>query len=152
MRTLSLNNMKYFTKYLPVEGDINHDDFYFSYKDGLRYKWLRTQTRKEGDKLAKLFLCSRDIQVGDEIISSNGFKKKMESTDEIDRYMTLLSSQEVGKVIGKVSENAIWVKEGVEFEKDDLFLNGLGQNWNNSTPLQQKHIVKIKCPTCKQFH
>lgn len=56
------------------------------------------------------------------------------------------------KVIGEVSKGASWVKEGMKFEHSELFLNGLGQNWNSETPLPQNHIVKIMCPTCKTFH
>lgn len=59
---------QYFAKYLPVEGEIKQGNKYFAY-DGTLCERYASQT-VDGDRLAKLFLCNRDIQVGDKVRAS----------------------------------------------------------------------------------
>lgn len=73
--------------------------------------------KKEDFIKAKLFLCSRIIQVGDELIDSSGFTRIVESEDHLSKLTVLISSGEVGKKIGEISPDAKWVKEGDEFDR-----------------------------------
>jgi hypothetical protein len=119
----------YFAKYIPVE---------------------ETRTNEEGVydfQKVKLFLCSTDLTIGDEICDSKGNKKIVESQGYIDKLHMLLYSQEVGKVIGEISPGAKWVKEGDEFKKEDLLQQGTGVNLT-----QNGGFITIKCPTCETFH
>ena len=69
---------KYFTKYLPVEGEIQQDNFFLTpdgrisqCKDVLEslpqtiVNYNGESWKEDELKRVKLFLCSRDIQVGD---------------------------------------------------------------------------------------
>lgn len=124
-------------------------------------------------KKVKLFLCTRAIQVGDKIKFQAGnewFEDEviniLESLPE--RYalknpdLSWISKELAFKVIGEISEGAIWVKEGMEFDEEDLSfyvsshhseqsysmtLNGFFDcNW------QGEKYIKVKCPTCGHFH
>jgi hypothetical protein len=68
-------------------------------------------------QLAKLFLCSRDIQVRDEYTSLEWElrkKKRLTKTEEYD------SSEDKFKIVGEISPKATWVTEGMEFTADEL--------------------------------
>lgn len=178
----------YFTKYLPVEGEVKEGDITNHgivksveknkgenpdelkiLKEGVRFWYTFTKgglgTNKNTRKV-KLFLCSRDIQVGDTCIDGEGdivtiIDNKEESKDGF--QIRLEDSYPLGcfKVIGEVSPDAIWVTEGMEFEESDLeFWNGVEKHggfvvdpkirkdwldWVNQP-------VKIKCSNCKTFH
>jgi len=132
----------YFAKYLPVEGEIKIGDRVESESSG-KQKVLVTGITKRGDyitdepdfyepdsyfvlpkKKAKkfskqLFLCSRDIQVGDTV--------KMKFSDglkdwECSNVGRLEAAKHNGsfKVIGGISSEAKWVKEGDEFDEDEI--------------------------------
>jgi hypothetical protein len=165
--------MKYFAKYLPVEGEIKEGDialdpFNLPYhckahmnglalydKDEVCLYKLEEYTDKF--KKAKLFLCSRDIQVGDEAKAycpATGIHDfHVYAIDEEEGggsyiYRSVPSEEGAGwaadscfKVIGEISPDAVWVKEGDEFAEDQLRLYTLG------IP-----IVHFKCPTCNTFH
>lgn len=104
---------KYFTKYLPVEGEIKNGDKYVTEDGILRDTTYQTEDGRGGtidrthDKKVKLFLCSRDIQVGDKVIDSiDGKEYEVKSG---------FLPPEMVKVIGEISPEAKWVKEGDEF-------------------------------------
>jgi len=125
----------YFAKHLPVEeeikeGDITtncHGDF-FKADNGTVY-FLSKELKKY-----KLFLCSRDIQVGDTL------KECMPDGKEykVHHFETVLpcgvfvmepwpSDNEVWihatdafKVVGEISPEATWVKEGDQFEENEI--------------------------------
>lgn len=146
----------YFTKYLPVEGEIKEGDKVFNTfgeivvtSDGHKYikEW----------KLAKLFLCSRDIQIGD----------KVEISDSLSKYWDLESENDVRiakdkgfyKVIGEVSPEATWITEGMEFDRNDfqmIWSNGKQRKLSRydlrDVEIEPILIAEFKCPTCKQFH
>ena len=88
--------MKYFVKLLPVE---------------------------ENPKISKMFLCSRDIKIGD-IIYDSKFNTKYLYTEEIDfdsDIPTISGADITGyKIIGKISPEANWLKEGMEFSEDEI--------------------------------
>jgi hypothetical protein len=161
------NNMKYFVKYLPVEGE------------------LTDENRKFPNQVypVKPFLCSRDIQVGDEM--NHPFQPYT--------FRATNNNKEVWKdcfkVMGEISPDAIWVKEGDEFEEDDIQQVVEVYGWEGDELVQDrfqeffnkslsktcshfimdcyikdkegedtaifkvfKNTYQIKCPTCKQFH
>ncbi len=158
----------YFCKYLPVEGEI---------KDGGKY-WNR-QWQKADDVVgdihvkvlqngnfqpAKLFLCSRDIQVGDKVTVEGFHSEAWFSIVATLSYIT--ESNQVCleealkrssyKVIGEISPEATWVKEGDEFEEKQLEIwanNGEYKLKSLSDYRDHKKIeITIKCPTCAHFH
>lgn len=166
--------MKYFAKYLPVEGEIKKGDYYRShaidaegiYKAGEDDKYgngnkLPTQASEGRYKTkVKLFLCSRDIQVGDEFTTNQGLGYKEFKTGKVERIEgkkiwmegesvyydldPLIEVENWFKVIGEISPEAIWVKEGDEFESDQI-----EKGYNSWTTGQQ---YRIKCSTCNTFH
>lgn len=160
---------KYFAKYLPVEGEIKEGDLHLnkltgtieaasknvatnwnnnlSYNDESRF--LRDDYKK-----VELFICSRDIQVSDEIYlpKINEYHKFLFVKDNEIHCQTLngqndeiLEIQDYFKKIGKISPEATWVKEGDEFE----FLKDC---WISNSEIGHLDTFKIKCPTCKNFH
>jgi hypothetical protein len=116
---------QYFAKYLPVEGEIKEGDL-ISGPTGLVYATPLEYT--SAFKKVKLFLCSRDIQVGDKIKSTqdervltvNKIKINDRHTIYYDKNKHWFSELEAFKVIGEISPDATWVNEGDEFEFKDL--------------------------------
>lgn len=135
---------KYFAKYLPVAGK-----------------------EQEGKPLdiyvgnIKLFLCSRDIKVQDRVIffqtkNNDSFGTIVEIfNSSYDVYLgnkiSIINIPKNGcfKVIGEISKNAIWVKEGDEFDKEELEANGVGPNWSDNF---SNWKFKIKCDKCETYH
>jgi hypothetical protein len=181
--------MKYFAKYLPVEGEIKKGDYYRShaidaegiYKAGEDDKYgngnkLPTQASEGRYKTkVKLFLCSRDIiKVGDLYFNKdyNYFKTCFEIPNDavcgniiyFDDTSLFDYVKDCIKVIGEISPEAVWIKEGDEFEEyedwwfslhnntffikkhEDDFRNLISTDW----PFVQR--IKVKCPTCNTFH
>ena len=178
----------YFAKYLPVEGEIKENDTFLEH--GISYRLLskrkddwvictRNLEKQFADvckdpKKSKLFLCSRDIQVGDKVIDSTDGK-------EYEVKEGLLSPEMV-KVIGEISPDATWVKEGDEFDKEQLGMEiwykygdtgwaiGKHGGWMNKPEELigtnifagdpphgeiksiDRIFIYIKCPTCGNFH
>jgi hypothetical protein len=184
-------NKPYFTKYLPVEGEIKQFDkvlinggidiverypFVDPYIWEGGYNILLAQQgtqRVENVKLAKLFLCSRDIQVGDKF-RTDIFDGESTCTGVKDGFVYNGSSVRVSigncfKVVGEVSPKAIWVKEGMEFDEEEIYRDVLikdtfdneyyhyhpkgNEPFNLGTTDKLIHdIIKIKCPTCGRNH
>jgi hypothetical protein len=113
--------MKYFAKYLPVEGEIK--DMMIHPKNHLEPMSVKglpappIAYSKNGWIPVKLFLCSRDIQVDDKLTNIDGVSTETVMT-EGDKY--LLFDGNNFKVIGEISPDATWVKEGDEFDKSEL--------------------------------
>jgi len=119
----------YFAKYLPVEGKVEMGDKFI---DTGVMDMIGTRANKKGEynfQKVKLFLCSRDIQVGDTIYNKfndvgivsefntkTTFWLKGESIIGIARH----STGNWYKIIGEISPYAIWVKEGDEFDEDQI--------------------------------
>lgn len=133
---------KYFTKYLPQKGEIKEGDYYIGGINNIPTK--RIAGRDDNMANAKcqkveLFLCSRDIQVGDEfLIDTPGLPMHLEKRicvdvvdpskynldDNVLMYMinktgAHLKHGECFKVIGEVSPEATWVTE-MELEEDQV--------------------------------
>ncbi len=159
----------YFAKWLPVEGEIKEGDMYLFgnkvFKAGNDKRYGR------GLKKMKLFLCSRDIKLYDEVYNpvtdeyetvvkdlyEGGGKRPDKCTDfqEVEQCKSF-------KVIGQISEEATWVKEGDEFDEyRDVWyfeLNGkwkyLARNsvdWMRERGEEIKLVCKVKGP-CGHFH
>lgn len=141
--------MKYFTKYLPVEGEI---------KKGDKFKCAKGENDRilvnEGivpikDTIhyqkVKLFLCSRDIQVGDEFFDNKGNKYVYQTEDFEESYF---ESDLAYKVIGEVSPDATWVKEGMEFNDDQIMKDYPRRDRNI---ILSYDVIGIKCSCCGAF-
>jgi hypothetical protein len=128
-----------------------------------------------GKGLFKPYLCSRDIGIGDKFYrkytKAVGYTPEMECIG-MDTTGTVLYSEGINddiynpkdlcfKIIGEISPDAVWVKEGDEFDRDDIMYTvsdvdepdeyrGCGSNFFKSTSLPKR--IGIKCPTCKKFH
>lgn len=156
----------YFAKYLSVEEEIKEQDL-ASYKDNIvrvdefthddtvaifnldgsenQYNEVKEDVFKELAKKVKLFLCSRDIQVGDELdcvytLPDGGdFHKKGEvvlNGNGIDNIAYTIKTKDAFypsgfgkefipkeyayKVIGEISPEAIFVKENDEFAEEQI--------------------------------
>jgi hypothetical protein len=163
--------MKYFTKYLPVEGEIKMGDKF--YEEGLG---IGTRTNKKGVydfQKVKLFLCSRDIQVGDKVIDTDEYNSVLtvvegDAKTQLglpDDQVTVLVGRTLGclKVIGEISSKAYWVKEGDEFQDDQVKLSSYplcpkcGAFDNSYCPyedceLDQKRTMAYILGPCGHFH
>lgn len=157
---------KYFTKYLPVEGEIKEGDWVRSPGTGAIFVWDEDLLRVEGDQKMKLFLCSRDIQVGDRVydIQSQLYGKITEGGNLIDTYnmlredeMELIATLDPIKVIGEISPEAAWVTEGMEFDEEEIRAVDKEEkieihpdyvdDWG-----REDIYWEFTCPTCKRFH
>ena len=115
---------KYFAKYLPVEGEMEDGDIYKS-KFRVEHKFYHyvkfnknNSTIPKDDFLGrhKLFLCSNDIEVGDEYISVDG--SSIVKTLCRAKNSFLKGSY---KIIGEISRDALlFVKEGDEFTLEEV--------------------------------
>jgi len=175
-------NKIFFAKYLPIEGEIKKDDNALnpSNKKVVRVNaaCLKNLVTPEWKKV-KLFLCSRDISIGDKVRRPSGFserpdleftvnsigerdgKKLYKEGDE--NYHTKGTEENTYKVIGEISPDAIWVTEGMEFDEGELskVLYYTDREPENHVPIDvcpiegytlSKTVFRIKCPTCKTYH
>jgi hypothetical protein len=106
-------------------------------------------------KKVKLFLCSRNLQVGDKVRITFS-DKEWEVVDIVGAWRLKNGEEIIGttpsetfKVIGEISPNALWVKEGDEFDENQLEAQGVGVNWDKSG---SGYKFKIKCFNCGRFH
>lgn len=122
--------MKYFAKYIPVEGEIKEGDYWQSPSGQIHHHTLPFAITSDVPKKVKLFLCSRDIQVGDKFRygGQEGDLSReylcVSDEENADEYRINISI--VGrcdfKVIGEISPEATWIKEGDEFDDDEFKL------------------------------
>jgi hypothetical protein len=135
---------QYFAKYLPVEGEIKEGDIVIGMDGIFEYKGKMNLPDVQLPKKVKLFLCSRNIQVGDKVldIRTNTWKEVNNSCG-VELYKQKPNDIQF-KVIGEISPNAKWVKEGDEFEEND---------WDYSEEEDDKgeKVIKIGCPCCGDF-
>jgi hypothetical protein len=153
----------YFTKYLPVEGEIKDGDMYYNETVGKTLRCLCATGFTKGDKLVKLFLCSRDIQVGDELRTLTG-KETIPITGiggdkEIEILQVGIDNKKLFKVIREISPEATWVKEWDEFDEDEYDYRYKDKHgWDivkdiNVISPQFRHlyVIGLKGP-CGHFH
>lgn len=140
---------KYFAKYLPVEGEIKEGDWVINPNKPLQRAYIQSDPiyLKEYRK-AKLFLCSRDIQVGDLVFALN----EEEAGNVVDlKDLCYWQSKKSYKIIGEISPEATWVKEGDEFEGEGIdFVSTISdKEYRNKTA--NNIYFKILGP-CGHFH
>lgn len=160
---------KYFTKYLPVEGEIFQNN-QFLFKGNLYKAGQIDQDRIEDFnhdktfplsqcKKVKLFLCTSEIKVGDEVMDfyfNKGIFTEEEERPEwiIVTYNGITTSEDrknTFKVVGEVSTDAVWVTDRMEFNEHEVrLMNDLSHSLGN--PPKAITYYRILCPTCKTFH
>jgi hypothetical protein len=188
---------KYFVKYLPVKGEIKEaevKDTWLITPKGLAtfelrvHKDINTPTNKirvhngktyvdflETElKIAKLFLCSKDIQVGDKVMSDfirwKIVKNLHEALNKNQISLQEAKAKNFFKVIGEISPKAIWIKEGDEFDDMDWaqFLTywDMDENgecnpkeldeeeleWKIDYGYQYEPYIRVKCSQCEIYH
>ena len=133
---------KYFAKYFPIEGEINeNNNTIINNETGRVYllyapKSITSIALEQGDKVAKLFLCSRDTPEN----WNNPHVDYWDGIKEEDRY----------RVIGEISPDATWVKEGDEFDEEEIVVSRKPmKKYIENNPYCK--IVNIKGP-CGHFH
>jgi hypothetical protein len=147
----------YFTKYLPVEGEIKDGDMYYNETVGKTLRCLCATGFTKGDKLVKLFLCSRDFKVGS--IKTN-IETGEETLLENDAMVQLARMQQGVLVvkIGEISPDALtYVKEGDEFDEYDYRYKDK-KGWDIvkdisviSPQFRHLYLIGLKGP-CGHFH
>lgn len=143
----------YFAKLIVVEGEIKEGDSLFittlkDYKDNTEHRAFIQEasttllenisnSKVMNPQKVKLFLCSRDIQVGDKVTykshAGNWFKGTVAVTtnsytameedrdpDSTDGFYMTYETKDVYKIIGEISPKATWVKEGHEFDDSEV--------------------------------
>jgi hypothetical protein len=175
---------KYFAKYLPVEGEPKPGDYVDDpdLKEIVQIVEILEGGVTEGTKVVKLFLCSTDIQVGDKArsimkleedfeISSieigsgeNHYPAEMIVWNKLDQQTSLWRPlTNVFKVVGPISPQALWVKEGDEFDEDEVAFDMFGENIPFSKADKElfhefqiyrfpQQYIKIKSSQTQQFH
>lgn len=143
-------NEKYLAKYLPVKEEIKKGDSYY-FKDEPDNILVRTGDRTVSSmQKVKLFLCSRDIQVGDTFQSFSGMC-------ELQWDGKFQLHPEDYKIIGEISPAATWVKEGDEFDGyKEIFFHNVEGEWKlndgirwSSYPIER--FISVKGP-CGYYH
>lgn len=136
--------IKYFTKYLPVEGEINEGDHVIdpriAPKDGLDYIKEDNFINAMGEDVIlpdwktrfnfqkqKLFVCSKDIQVGDKLTCADGNTSIIETESQL----KFLAPDIWFKVVGEISSEATWVLEEDQFNDDEIKQKEEFYTWEN---------------------
>lgn len=152
---------KYFAEYVPVEGEIKEgckaikEDGTLVYVNKAAAAFLCTNW-----KLTKLFLCSRDIQIGDTFDSANGWNFICTRIDDNKFYSIgglAGDNEEVGhdknycyKKIGLVSPQATWVKKGNVFDRNDFEVRWCNSKGENSLTMKEVDTEE-ETPVLKAF-
>lgn len=160
----------YFAKYLPIEGEIFDGDIYLLYGKPTIAKSPDSYYNPhvgyfDGEQKAKLFLCSRDIQVGDEItyvyLDWPAIGMYCGKTKGVCGEPSKLNPHGImrwAKVIGEISPEATWITEGDEFNEDNvrfaIYQPHEEDGWDSyekwlESPWQKN--IQIKGP-CGHFH
>jgi len=116
----------YFAKFLPVEGTVGKDDWFldgsvyfkafaYNFKDSEGNQVLNIPNEPmENFTKVELFICSKEINEGDEVLDpETGDKFKIKSWEKH-------ANEHYLKIIGKLSPDAIWVRNGDEFNEEEL--------------------------------
>jgi hypothetical protein len=167
----------FFTKYLSNEGKIAEQDLPCLVLDTYTNKIIEYKKSEYGSNASEyyksitLFLCRRDIKVGDKyIIAKTGEESIWNYEDNTDLDIATMKTLEVNnlvfKVIGKVSKEALgYTKEGDEFDygeiawqcddgSDDIIIihkDWEWDNWDSRDNIQSNLVFSIKDPY-NHFH
>ena len=180
---METENLKYFAKWLPVEGEVKNGDMWIYRGYAMSpvdydYDPYPQDTGEKVKQKVQLFLCSRDIKVGDKVSNGrNEFVVERIGGDIIMWDKTFrdegflgpgylykqCKASECFKVIGEISPNALsFVKEGDEFDERDISIKTVHDNGYKMELQQLKYVpkdelikwsalVEIKGP-CGHFH
>jgi hypothetical protein len=121
---------KYFLKYLPVDGEIKNGELvYDTVNPDFRIELFECRIdgdilyddrgfvrNKEHCKPVRLFVCSYDLKIGDKVWNP----ADLYSDDGELRSLEELKELRVFKVIGEVSDDALWARERDEFDEDEI--------------------------------
>lgn len=153
----------YFAKYLPIPGEIRAGDLYedmLPYAPELTYVKCRseeeaTSLNRSGHNLVQLFICSKDIQIGDQNVYSGiigvheddpgpEIIREINSEFQLGFIKAIAEAAQVipFKVIGPMSTEAGWVKEGDEFDEEQ---------WRRTDLIDAPTIYQILGP-CNHWH
>lgn len=121
-----MNN--FFSKYIPVEGEIKEGDSWMAANgdvvEGNTTGRMLYHANKSRQKKVKLFLCSMDIRKGDKVWHTiDGVFYDIIGIFEDISIVTIKGNKlikECVKVIGEISPESYWVKEGDEFETKEV--------------------------------
>lgn len=165
---------KYFTKWLPVEGEIEEGDKFSA--DGRIYTFFGFDGTKSSvntvesgyiyhsannsaqewlskRKKVKLFLCSSDIQVGSTIRFEGDIALvELSHYCESEYHLSRLKNSEATffSVIGEISPEATWITEGMELTEDQIKIISR-INPENGEEMFEWDVVQVKGP-CGFFH
>lgn len=157
---------KYFAKYLPVEGEIKEGDKF----------WMKNVKRE--NSLFKRIKPHPEYAVLEEdgehltakkINSELAMTVYLKQCTKIELFLCskegfLYDNEDKYKVIGEISKEAIWVKEGDKFDKEELAFHPKNytfhqefkdiKDFNAGIDMCNKGFweVSIKCPKCQKFH
>jgi hypothetical protein len=162
--------MKYFAKYLPVEGEIKKEEN-CPYCGEKCFEGEGCDEWQAGGFNKKLFLCSRDIQRNDTVyVTTKDYHNRAPLLVQ-EHAIETLKEKGAFQVIGEISPDATWVKEGDEFDEDEVqrqIYNDSGVDfpwenydedsgvwdenyWNSEEVSEEFKRVQIKGP-CGHFH
>lgn len=161
---------KYFVKALPEKGEIKKGEPYKheTLQGEVRFAtadWSKETLKLYSSTKVKLFLCSRDIQSGDEITYIDGLKRKIHLKNFVKAIRLAYKDNPFGgtghyKVVGEISPEALsYVKEGDEYDEDETKKAVItSHGWvSDDISLLDTHpdihslIFKIRGP-CGYFH
>ena len=115
------------------------------------------------ENIIKLFLCSKDIQIGDQFywrdqLSNNLWTKEYAQDKKNHEEFDSVTF----KIVGEISPKAIWIKEGDEFDDYEEWYFSEATNHfimkklpNDKIQWQLKEPstkLKVKCSQCNTFH
>lgn len=117
----------YVIKLLPVLGELEIGDItfwdncegYYNNQFVKVDKGFLTHAQSSGWKKFKYFLCSYNLQTGDEFYHNNLNYSYPEKRYNYDPESIDISGGENFKVVGKISPEATWVKDGDKINEDD---------------------------------
>lgn len=171
--------MQFFSKYLPIEGEIKEGDW-FRRKDGeLVGKWnLIPDYDLTNYTKVVMFFCSKNIIKGEilrvfkpdmsywidcellEIVTDGETEAFKLNSPKFGEFASL--SKNCFKIIGEVSPAAIWIKENDTFKEDEIRIKLINQGYKiqpeqlKYVPENEQHkwtpLVEIKNPSCGCFH
>lgn len=116
----------YYCKYLPVEGEPKEGDITLLAGEVAPYNkivpiGLKAANSQLKYQKVKLFLCSRDVKIGDKLYPLEGAEDQNEGAEMTClQDVAVFKRNKAFKVIGEISPDAKWVKEGDEFDLTDF--------------------------------
>jgi hypothetical protein len=174
---------RFFSKLMTIEGKIQEGDFAMK-EDGQIVYVNEAASKHLADswKRVRMVICDTQISVGNNIwyysrdnsILFNDILAKIEGDNifleddrmigypvEYDSFHMCYLKKTAFKIVGSVSDESKWVKEGIEFDEEDLnwmvyhndedtFFYPISNYEKNTN--DWRTTIAIKCPNCNIFH